>query len=198
MLSCELGAWPPAKNSSWERCQAWTPPSFCSPLARAGRRMSRGFPAPAPGCGGQTGAEGPLLSGCWGCGMGPPWSSSRWQAQPGGSQLPPGTHRAVHGGAGIPQRCCQLPALLLFSRCWLRLLCWRQSLARPTPPSPQGLPPWAKHGGPAGGRVPSAHHAARSLAPVPITTGGGWCAGPSGALFPPHGWHCLGLSWGAC
>lgn len=88
-----------------------------------------------------------------------PRSSSCPRGQPSGSQLPPRTHRAVHGGAGIPQRCRQLPALLLFSQCWLRLLSWCQPLASPTTPpqhpSPQGLPSQAKHRGLAGGRISS-------------------------------------------
>lgn len=72
-------------------------------------------------------------------GWDPPRSSRQWRGQPGGSQLPPGKHRAVHGGAGIPRRCRQLPALLLFSRCWLKLLCRCQPLARPTPPLASGI-----------------------------------------------------------
>lgn len=111
---------------------------------------------------GQTSAEGPFLSRSWGWDASPPpWSSSCWGDNPMDPSCPPAHTElcTVHGGAGIPQRCRQLPALLLFSRCWLRLLSWCQPRASPTTPpqhpSPQGLPSQEKHRGLVRGRIPS-------------------------------------------
>lgn len=117
-------------------------------------------------------------------------SSSCLGGQRLGSQLPPSTHGAVHGGAGIPQRCRQLPALVLFSRCWLRLLSRCQPHNTPTTPLTSGTAFPGKTQGVGWRQDPQHPHPARSLALVPTTTEGGWHAGPSRALLSPHGWHC--------
>lgn len=121
-----------------------------------------------------------------------PQSSSCSGGQPSGSQLPPSTHRAVHGGAGIPQCCRQLPALLLFSQCLLRLLSWCQPLASPTTPLTSGIAIPGKTQGVGWRQDPQHPYPARNLALVPTTKEEGWHAGPSRALLSPH------CSWGAC
>lgn len=165
-------------------------PVLQQPLACAGRGTDTGSPSPALRQGSKPSAGGPLLSRHWWWDRTPPKQQPAEGRHPGGSQLPPGTHRATHGGTGIPWHCHQLPTLLLFSRCWLKLLCWCQSLACPTLSHPRDCLPRQNTGGwlEVGSPVPPI---LLSVWPVPTIGGGGWCAGPSRALFPPHSRHCF-------
>lgn len=135
MLSHEPGGWPPARNSSQEGGQARTPPDPPPCIEGGARKRARGR---ARHWGGVP------SSADTGVGTGP-WDSTPWE---GGTLLVPAAPPWQAGSPGIPRRCRQLAALLLFSRCWLQPLRRCQPLAFPTcplPPPPPASLAMAKH-----------------------------------------------------
>lgn len=132
MLSHEPGGWPPARNSSREGGQARTPPDP-PPCIEGGEKTGTGQSTALGG--------GPLLSRHRGRDR-TPGQDPVGGGHPAGPSCPPWQA----GSPGIPRRCRQLAALLLFSRCWLQPLRHCQPLAFPTCPLPPPRPSQPCHG----------------------------------------------------